>query len=74
MNLPPQIDPYLAAIEINALRVARIRTLERDCAFWREQCQILGFLVDQLRAQIAKLSAAAVPAPAPDQSSNQATL
>jgi len=32
------IDPHLAAIEVNALRMAEIATLRRECAFWRERC------------------------------------
>jgi hypothetical protein len=70
MSPPPDIDPHLLAIEVNALRVAQIRTLERDCAFWREQCHLLGRLVEQLRAQVAKLS----PEPAPPQSSTATPL
>ena len=36
-----QIDPHLLAIEINALRVAEIATLRRECEFWRERCRLL---------------------------------
>ena len=39
MDLPPQIDPYLAAIEINAIRVAEIATL-------RQRCLVLEALLD----------------------------
>jgi hypothetical protein len=41
-----EIDPHLLAIEINALRVAEIATLRRECAFWRERCLLLETLVD----------------------------
>ena len=33
-----QVDPHLLAIEVNALRMAEIATLRRECAFWRERC------------------------------------
>ena len=36
-----QIDQHLLAIEINALRVAEIAALRRECEFWRERCRLL---------------------------------
>ncbi len=41
MRSQPQIDQHLLAIEINALRVAEIAALRRECAFWRERCRLL---------------------------------
>ncbi len=49
--MSPSDQQHLLAIEINALRMTEIATLRRECAFWREQCQLLGRLVDQLQAE-----------------------
>ena len=49
-----QIDPHLLAIEINALRVAEIATLRRECAFWRERCRVLEAVVNLPAPQPAR--------------------
>ena len=46
MRSQPQIDQHLLAIEINALRVAEIAALRRECAFWRERCRVLEAVVN----------------------------
>ena len=46
MPVQQQIDQHLLAIEINALRVAEIAALRRECAFWRERCRVLEAVVN----------------------------
>ena len=53
-----QIDQHLLAIEINALRVAEITTLRRECEFWRQRCRVLEAVAesDGIRKRPAALS------------------
>ena len=54
MPAQQQIDQHLLAIEINALRVAEIAALRRECEFWRERCRVLEAVVNPPARKFAR--------------------